>query len=325
MKWLIVSTIGKNPGDEFIRCGIEAVIKSVDPTATGYVIDKEQPHIFTPQEFDKCIWGGMPVFWCLDRNNSWSVPWWKVLSQGWVSANKNNFCILGAGSFQDQANPLRGVDTTRMKAEMDNLIARSHTIVARDSVVNTIADSNIPVAICPAIIATNGHVKTREIKGCNLMPQGGHYATFNPTEAAAWRHKQQGIADALRSNGFIFYAHNREEERHAIALGWKPDDIITYTGDLKAFIGAYRNVDKFFGNRIHGCIVARGNNADVVSCGYDSRQEAVKLTGAITVMPSQITADHVNEWAKTYNSSPQLDVSAVYEYYQNTLIDFMKA
>ena len=41
MKWLLITTIGKNPGDEFIRVGVKKLIESVDPNPTYILIDKE--------------------------------------------------------------------------------------------------------------------------------------------------------------------------------------------------------------------------------------------------------------------------------------------
>ena len=51
MKWVVISTVGKNPGDEFIRVGIGHAIKAVDSKATGSIIDKESNSIFRPEPF----------------------------------------------------------------------------------------------------------------------------------------------------------------------------------------------------------------------------------------------------------------------------------
>lgn len=43
MRWLLITTIGKNPGDEWIRIGIQNVIRKVDPDREYILLDKESP------------------------------------------------------------------------------------------------------------------------------------------------------------------------------------------------------------------------------------------------------------------------------------------
>ena len=121
MKWLIFSTIGKNPGDEFIRVGIEYLISKVDKEAVIEVLDKETNDVYNNSDFDKCIWAGMPVFWSLYSNNNWTIRWWKNMTGQWPSQNKNNFCVLGAGSFQDWENIYRGADVNGLFASATKL------------------------------------------------------------------------------------------------------------------------------------------------------------------------------------------------------------
>lgn len=324
MKWLIFSTIGKNPGDEFIRVGVEYLISKVDQDSIVEVLDKETNDVYKNSNFDKCIWAGMPVFWSLHANHNWSMNWWKSMTGMWPSHCKNNFCVLGAGSFQDWEDIYRSSNTHGLINSAKDLESNSFAVTARDSIVNDICRSNFKVLICPAIFACKGKVKTTSIKGCNLMPGGSHWREFNPRQSQIWDSIEKSIADLLIKNDFTFFAHNDKEYQFAKQLGWNKKSIINYNGDTNLMLENYRNVDKFFGNRVHGCIVSRGNGADVISCGYDSRQEAVKLSGAKTFLPSQIDIEQIAQWAQSTVVPEKPDLETLESEYIDILNNFKK-
>lgn len=325
MKWLIFSTIGKNPGDEFIRVGTEYLINKVDSDAIIEILDKETDDVYNNTDFDKCIWAGMPVFWSLNSNNNWEIGWWKHLTGVWPSQNKNNFCVLGAGSFQDWENIERGANLQGLEKSAMMLKQNSFVVTVRDPIVNKICKSNFDVLVCPAIFACKDKVKSSSIKACNMMPGGAHYREFNKRQASVWDSIQQPIASILLQNNFIFFAHNSSEYNFAKKLGWSDNSIVNYETRTEYMLENYRNVDKFFGNRVHGCIVSRSNGADVISCGYDSRQEAVKLSGAKTLLPSEINLNKFASWAESDSkySDPQLDV--IEQSYIQLLEKFIKS
>lgn len=325
MNWLVISTIGKNPGDEFIRIGVENIIKMVDNSASGRVLDKETQSINKHIPFDKCIWAGMPVFWSLHNNSSWGVPWWNIMTRGWVSNNKNNFCVLGAGSFQDWTDINRGLHKEKMNNEATLLRERSHIVTVRDPVACNTTGVDFDTIVCPAILSTLNMDKTNSIKGCNLMPNGAHYSAFNDNEANIWRNKIKHISRSLLDNNYTFFAHNENEFNYATELGWKDKQIIRYNGNPYDMLAHYRNVDKFFGNRVHGCIVSRGAGADVMSCGYDTRQEAVRLSGARVFLPSEIDISLFEKWVKDEPIVKKFNTTSTIDRYSEILKNFMEA
>lgn len=328
MKWAIISTKGKNPGDEFIREGVLKVIQSVDSNAQFAVIDKELPEIHNPIEYDKIILAGMPVFWSFKNNHSWNVPWWKVITEGWVAQRPRDFCILGAGSFQDQTDFMRGVDSNRLKKETRKLIDRSYLITARDPIVSKTTGFDFDTNVCPAILSLYDENAPRMYRACNLMPHGAHYAPFNENEARIWNGKALALSDIFKHAGFSFIAHNNMEYKYATeSLGWHSDHVIRYQESTRAdgyfpLLTTYNKVDKFFGNRVHGCILSRGAGADVISCGYDSRQEAVKLSGARTILPSEIDLAQIEKWAYSENSSNITNTEEIFTWYRDIISDF---
>ena len=325
MKWLLISTIGKNPGDEFIRIGVQNLIKQVDRSAKITIIDKENSSICNPVEFDKCIWCGMPVFWSLYGNNNWLINWWKYMVGGWPSTSKSNFSVLGAGSFQDWENLHRGADTRGLSNSALQLKNSSYTVTARDPVVNELCSIDFKTLTCPAIFCTAKYKKTKSIKACNLMPGGAHYRDFNTNQSKHWDSIQDKVAKILIKNDFKFFAHREDELKYALSLGWKEEDIVNYKQDTELMLQSYRNVDKFFGNRVHGCIVSRANNADVISCVYDSRQEAVKLSGARTFLPSSIDLIKLSSWAQAEPDFKKCDIKTLELEYIQLLNSFKLA
>jgi len=313
MRWLLITTIGKNPGDEWIRIGIQNVIRQVDPDREYILLDKESPSMRKTQvTFDKCIWCGMPVFWSLGNNRNCNIDWWQELMLGWPSERKNDFMVLGAGSFLPWGKELETVsDKQQLIQSAEDVLQRSFCVTARDEIVPRVTERPIPYIICPAVFSILDYKKYHELKLANIMPNGAHYTSFGPQEAAIWNEKKHRISDILRNNGFVFVAHSLAELQFAQKCGWRK--IIPYNGDPYRLLEYYGRCGKFFGNRVHGAIVARGNDADTWSVGYDSRQEAVRLSGARVSRPSELDINEIEDWASRDIETEPFDMKSNFE------------
>jgi hypothetical protein len=319
MKWCIITTKYKNPGDEFIRVGIENMIREVDSEAIIELVDKEAEDMFALHNFDKCILAGMPVFWSFHSNDFWNIKWWKPLIE-YYSVDKNKFMVLGAGSFQNWENVTDGVNTYEYINQTNTISNQSWKITLRDNIPNVLANTSFDVLPCPAIFSTKNYEKTGDIKLCNLMPIGGHYTDFNVNQSRIWGSKVRDITKILQDNDFTFIAHNKQEEQFAQYMNWK--NIIAYDGNPESLLQYYKNCVKYFGNRVHGAIVSRGVNADVLSCGFDSRQEAVKLTGATCLLPSQLGLTELEKWTTRNLNQPEFKFDDEYERQKNIIKGF---
>lgn len=267
-------------------------------------MDKEIVNI--PIEFDKCIWCGMPVFWSMKKIENCTKFWWKDLMLGWPSKIKNNFMILGAGSCFTWGNEVSSVyNKERLIKSAKDVLERSYYVTARDKIVSKVTEKLVPTMICPAIFSVIDDKISHELKFANLMPYGGHYPSFNTYEAEIWEEKKHDISEILKKNNFIFVAHSREEYIFAKKLKWKQ---IIYTKNSYDLLVKYGKCGKYFGNRVHGAIIARGNNADVWSVGYDSRQEAVRLSGAKVSKPSELILSEIANWASSNNEIEEYDL-----------------
>jgi glycosyltransferase involved in cell wall biosynthesis/ADP-heptose:LPS heptosyltransferase/predicted O-methyltransferase YrrM len=325
MKWLLITTLGKNPGDEWIRIGIQKMINKVDPGAEYILLDKEDPKIYkTPVEFDKCIWCGMPVFWSFEEHQNRKMSWWQDLMLGWPSERKNDFMVLGAGSFFHwKKKPETITDKEEFIKSAEDVLARSYYVTARSKVVSEVTGKPIPAMVCPAVFSIIGHKRSHELKLANIMPRGGHYTIFGPEEVKIWDEKKSKISEILQENGFTYAAHNEEELQFAQKCGWKT--IVSYNGDPEELLEYYGKCGKYFGNRVHGAIIARGNDADVWSVGYDSRQEAVRLAGAKVTRPSELDIEEIAYWASHNTQIVAFDMEYEFRRQVDIVRDFMFA
>lgn len=296
MKWALVTTVGRNPGDDFIRVGVKKLIEAVDDNPSYVLIDKEKPKQWkNPVKFDKAVWCGMPLFWSIPPSSSYNILW-SPLINGWISERKNDFMIMGAGSFCTWGKDKKVYRGKKLKEWSKKVYDRSYLITVRDPVANEITGLDMPVMTCPAVFATMGLTdKKRNL--VNLMPAGGHYKIFHRKEADIWSNKLATVAEVLKD--WTFISHNPRETAFADRYGFR--DVIEFKNAERGVIDllrVYSGCNRYFGNRVHGGIVSRGVNADVRSVGYDSRQEAVKLAGGNCYLPSEVNIDELKEWGE---------------------------
>jgi len=325
MLWLLITTMGKNPGDEMIRIGIQNLIRDIDPQPEYLLLDKESGTMRkTILRFDKCIWCGMPLFWSDGENRNDTIVWWKELLFGWPSERKNDFLVLGAGSyFPLGVRPDEIVYKKQLIQSAKDVSDRSFYVTARDHVVSEMTSVPIPDFVCPAVFSVMDFRQSNDLKITNLMSHGSHYPSFGPAEALIWKIKRFKIAKILLKNDFIFLAHDLEEYQFARQCGFKK--IIPYNGNPYGLIEFYGKCGKFFGNRIHGAIAARGNNADTWCVNYDSRLEAVRLSDAKVTTPSQLNLDELAQWAEQPIQPKPFDMQHHYQKQFEIVKKFMHA
>ena len=138
------------------------------------------------------------------------------------------------------------------------------------------------------------------------MPIGAHYDDFGIEESKIWKTKVNQISDILLKNNFLFVAHSVKEKEFAVSLGWKINENIVFykSGRPEELVGLYSQAECFIGNRVHGAICSAAAGAEVLSIGFDSRQEAVKLLNAKAIKPSEINLSEIEEFSnKKYKSN----------------------
>jgi hypothetical protein len=307
MKWLLVTTKNKNPGDEFIRIGVQSLIRSVDKDPSYILVDKENDEERKKlPAYDRAVWCGMPVFWSNGGNKCYTIKWWDYLLS--IGKNKPPAMIVGAGSFCHWKDELNVSDPATLMIKAKEVVQNYHKVYARDPVVPIITGLDIDVEVCPAAFTVIPWLK-KDLKLCNLMPLGAHYEEFGKEESLTWRKKVNWISDILKDNGFTFVAHSKQEGDFAKRLGW--ENVVTYRpGYPGNILAMYSRAKCYIGNRVHGAICSAAAGAEVISIGYDSRQEAVKLLTEEVYLPSEVNKDLVSWFASKKEYKGNFDLEA---------------
>lgn len=323
MRYVLITTKGgKNFGDEAVCRGLQNIISSVDKNALFILIDKENKREWsTPILFDKAVWCGMPLFWSYGGDSLSTISWWELLT-GWVSQTKNDFIILGAGSFCPWKNEVSTLQNQRrLIISARKLKDRSYKISIRDNIANKITKQDFEVLACPSVMALEGvELVENPIKIVNIMPYGSHYQIFNLKEAECWQRKKYLLTEFAKNNGYVFVAHNKSEYQEAVKLGF---DNIIFPRSLPEFLSVYKRCVYYIGNRIHGSLLAKTAGAKVMNIGYDSRQECINLIYGMTCFPSEVNVDVLNN----FESLPQRNIehSIILQRYKTIVEGFLKS
>ncbi len=297
MKWLLVTTIGTNPGDEMIRLGVQNLISKIDSNAQYELLNKESKQDRQANhEFDKAVWCGMPVFWSIVGNHCSDIVWWPMFKV--LGKNPRVFMVVGAGSFfpwEKKITPWRSGDLKNAAIKLNEVCWK---LYARDKIVPQVTGIDFEVCVCPAAFAVDP-TKEKTLKVCNFMPDGAHYRKFGERESARWRDILPKISEICRNNGFVVSAHSADEYALAKKLGWPDERIYKYvSGKPELVADVYSRATCYVGNRVHGAICAAAAGAEVISIGYDTRQEAVKLSGATCLRPSEVDLNRIEAFSK---------------------------
>jgi len=301
MKWLLLTGIG-NPGDEWAKLGVAELIRSVDPKARLWEVDKLVDDIKSPLPVDNVVFCGQPLVWSHATHDTTKIQWWGPLN-GWMS-QKCRLILAGFGTYlkipQHTASPLASPEfcnQDRVMPDLKKLFSQSKAAYCRESLSKTLFNPPVMNSACPSVFAGRHFKTSRDLDLCSFMPNGAHYAGFDKARHEAWVAKRGMIAAILRDAGFVFMAHDAQEEHHGLAeLGWPKDRLVSFKGDAAAFLAVYARGRRYFGNRIHGGIVSRGFGSQVLVCGYDSRLRAITDLGGDAILPESINADFVRSW-----------------------------
>lgn len=293
MKWLLITTLGQNVGDEFIRIGIQNLIREVDPYATFDLLNKENPDHYGPRAFDRAVLCGMPLFWSLPDNHCQDIWWWDRIFKSWITEDRRRFLAFGVGEVHvDEIT-----DFTRYCAAIEEVISRSWRVTTRQPVM---AHPQLIESICPSPYAiTRG--KRPYVRLCNLMPEGGHFP-YNVAQQEYWKKNLPDFVCVLRENNFEFVAHTKLEFNYMRNLGI---DQPHYCDTPEEYLELYGRSAAFFGNRLHGAAVC-APWASTWAVTYDSRLSMVERLGGRATKPVAVTIESLQEWIDRWGYWPEM-------------------
>lgn len=304
MRWLLITTGGnRNPGDQFIRIGVQNLIRAVDPEATFDRLDKEDENDYqNVRPFDRAVLCGMPLFWDNKASRCREVHWWKPIFRGWISKDPRKLLCLGVGTaIGDNI-----IDPHELVNAAEEVISRSFAVTTRDTVV---AHPELIASVCPAAFAIDRSNIFQSYRLFNAMPNGAHDAHFNEAEARVWRERVPELSKQAMEQGFHFISHAMNVNDFAYTLGW-PKERVLFFETPEEYLDIYGRTELYYGNRLHGALVAAVAGARVFPVGYDSRVRMLDRFVPASYRPNSAPSvlEAMNHSWPTYDTTYMLDV-----------------
>lgn len=284
MKWLLITTLGTNPGDEFARIGVQNLIREVDPKPEFDLLNKENPDHYYEREFDRAIICGMPLFWSTEQDN-YDIWWWNNLFESWIAKDRRKFMALGVGHVLLDDIP----NFAKYAFSINYVLQKVWALTVREPIMD---HPKIIDSVCPSAFALKRGSGFKRL--CNLMVDGGHFAhVAREDEARAWLVKQQTIIATLQNVGFEFVAHTQGELNLALGLGWTKIHLYERPEE---YLRLYSEAVQYFGHRLHGAAVCAATGAQSWGVAYDSRVKMVQRLGGHACRPSEFSIDDFRGW-----------------------------
>lgn len=291
MKWLLISnTHNRNPGDEWIRFGVQRIVREVDKSPEFVVRNKEFIEDQDNEvQFDKAIWCGSPLFWSHQYQGCWENYWWVKWVHGWLFKEKKKVLVLGVGDVIGE----KVYDETAYHSSIELVKSKCWKLVTRQKIS---ADPEIEVSCCPSVFALAGDTTPKTLRLCNLMPDGAHDALMNEEEAKVWSETVRHVSDVLQSLDFEIVAHSPEENFFVERLAWPKCAAHLQPDKSEDYLPIYSKAQVYIGNRMHGAVLTIGAGGRALAIGYDSRLGMVSYVGGTVMKPSQVTQDAIFRW-----------------------------
>lgn len=306
MKWLLITNTGnRNPGDEWIRIGVQRLVRDVDSSPRFILKNKETVEDQESEvEFDRAIWCGSPLFWSHKSQNCWENHWWSRWINGWLFKEPRKVLVLGVGDAVGKEIH----DKAGFKASVELVKSKCWMLVTRNRMMD---DGEILVSCCPSVFALFGDITRKSVRLCNLMPDGAHDSVMNEDEAEIWKEKVKEFSDFLIREGFESVCHAHSEEDFLEELGWPPDQVHRKPNTSEEYLPVYSKAEIYVGNRLHGAMLAIGAGGAAFAIGYDSRMKMVEFVNGTTCYPSELEVIKFQKWMsqshRLYDCTPEYD------------------
>lgn len=311
-KIALMTTVGVNVGDEFIREGILSFFDEIFSSYKPFYVNKhdmkslheprlDEEEILTDKfrESDIIVQAGAPVYWNwpwrgnMCYNAEWADElWYKRI---FLLRDQKLVLNIGAGACQPYRDSSKTVSGDEKCADFIRKVSHACSwISVRDPLAsNILMDLNLDHQIlpCPAFHAARRFKDSRpvygDVIGLNLMPFSGHFSLSEDIteENSLSFHKE--LVELLRKNHkLIFIAHD-EKEYHYMREFKLINEIVFYSSNYKDYFPVYSQCRGIFANRVHGAVCAAGFGRPSVIVGNDSRLRIAEYIG----IPSKYIAD----------------------------------
>lgn len=322
-----------NPGDVFIRYGLQWLISQVVDSPEYLLLDKFSPkdvhaHLDKIKELGYLLYAGTPQF---NNYDDWCLWYDWLLYEDYVIKYGIDFHSFAAGSGfprvdmtpEEFSQYLRGSQKTMsiLRARMD----ATQTITARDPhVYKLLQDLRKPADLLPCTAAWTAKHLGLQVSMSNkvgFVPPNPYMV--NPAILGLQTHEQVGqwfrqlygkLRTQLRAEGLrtVVICHGKEE------LKWFAGKYTLYMETPEELMRCYEDLHGVISTRLHGAIpVAAMPDKRAVLIGIDTRQSAAGVFQVPLVKLSpDIVAATIQEYMKPPLDRTQLMEQAEARYKQ---------
>ncbi|HEY2573840.1 MAG TPA: hypothetical protein VGH65_07215, partial [Verrucomicrobiaceae bacterium] len=274
----MMSTVGVNVGDEFIREGVKSFLDEAIGDYEPLYVNKHDPveslkkheldemevvgHKF--RDADVIVQAGTPVYWRLPHSQcytaGWGGPLWDWEGGIFQLAPAKAFLNLGAGTCQPDENDLATLIDDDKCVEF---MRKAGNCAALTTVRDPLASAALKHAgvahelmACPALHAARRAAggkrqaaSRNNLLALNLMELAGHYQLKEQATSGGWRTVIERIVPALRERyKLVFVAHDAAERQ--FMQGWcGPGETVFFSSEYRDYIEFYSRVGGIVANR----------------------------------------------------------------------------
>jgi len=322
--------MGVNPGDDFIRCGIEYLMKQVIPGYKAYYINKHEFRRASSRWWHLCkkagsihrniegcsidsdgngdllaasdivIQAGTPFYYKLPSGKSSATTRW--IQNTWGDCilrrkHKAGILILGVGTCQPfYSDGLEFYEDKKLVRFMKVTNRLAELTVVRDPLGKRVFDKlNLQAYLlpCPAIFAGD-HYGIRpegtKIVAMNYMPYGGHYKLGQQIDGRRWESTFVEIYKQLVKRYKVVILCHSEDEIRDLR-NIIPDADVFFSTNYRDYLDIYSRVQFGIFNRVHSAIALSGFGRPSVIVGADTRARMGELLGIPVCFVDKATPD----------------------------------
>lgn len=333
MKVGFITTIDTNIGDDFIRCGIENIVKNIHNTSSPHftyvnkhlpetaIVNKSPIHLLKKSKpfpgrgklmnfYDKYLYhyfsvynsqdiiiqSGAPVLWPDCQNNEWAIPiWYKTIGK---LHKKIPVLNIAAGSCYpwEHRNGFFNDDEKKYAADIGSFCKLTTT---RDILANRLfTEAGVKNVLMPcSAFFVDQHVENKnhgEYILINYMPGGGHFDWGQNINGNAWEEAIKNLINSLGSKYEIhFICHNEKEVAAAQRIA--PGNRIHLPDSVESYLEVIRKAIIGINNRMHASVAMASVGVPSLSIGTDTRLLMLENLGLPIFYVKDVSGQLLNE------------------------------
>jgi hypothetical protein len=326
MKVGLITTLDTNIGDDFIRMGIQRVLRSLSlgEEPRWEMVNKHQSETAWPvwhpcrhlpewapnwrrtarrlgrSRFHGCnliVQCGAPVLWEGCARCEWNVPLWQEI----IGELRGRIPVmnLAIGSAYSLSAVPERIEDEADRHYLRSILSYCCLTTARDRLAQQLVmdlGAEIPLIPCPAGLAFEAQAvaEARDIVLVNYMPKAGHYDFSRDVDEDAWdRMLREVLARVSRTFRVVFLCHDRREEQLAGLRFPQYERRHPETPEAYAALARQGVLGLF--NRLHAAVAFAGMGIPSVAVGNDTRLWMVAEYGLPAFNVRECTAESI--WA----------------------------